>query len=130
MLPNVLPIVVALGLMHVFGLPLDLLAIMIGSIAMGIAVDDTIHFNDTYRSSRQRGSDCQGALGQTVVSSGSAMLTTTAVLCCGFMVYCFASMEAVRHFGVMTAICVMLAFLADITLAPAIVTLFDKQDEK
>ena len=129
MLPNVLPIIVALGLMHVFGFPLDLLAIMIGSIAIGIAVDDTIHFNETYRSLRREGSDCQAALAQTVVSSGSAMLTTTAVLCAGFMVYCFASMEAVRHFGIITAICVGLAFLADITLAPAIVTLFDEQDE-
>ena len=44
MIPNFLPIVLGLGVMHWVELPLDLMSILVGSIALGLAVDDTIHF--------------------------------------------------------------------------------------
>ena len=121
--PNLAPIAITLGVMGWLGLPLDSFTMMIGSIALGLAVDDTIHFMHNFRRAYERSGDVELAVRETLTSTGQALLFTSLVLASGFFLYWFASMTVLHHFGLLTALCIVAAFLADVLLAPALMVL-------
>ncbi len=123
MVPNLAPILVTIGLMGWFGLPLDAFTLLIGSIAIGLAVDDTIHFMHNFRRYYERSGDIRSAVRETLSSTGQALLFTSLVLSTGFLVYAFASMRILLQFGLLTAFTIVIAFLADVLLSPALITL-------
>ena len=123
MAPNLAPVLLTLGLMGWLDVPLDMATLLIGGIIIGLAVDDTIHFmhrfNQYYEEVREPG----WAVRETLRTTGTAMLFTSVVLCGGFLVYVRAYMVNVATFGVLAAFATMTAFLADVTLAPALMVL-------
>ena len=121
MIPNFTPIVLTLGVMGWFGLPLDLFTMLIGSIAIGLAVDDTIHFLHNYRRYHHDTGDDAEAVRLTLLSSGRAMLATTVVLSIGFLVFIFSSLSNLVNFGLLTAFTLIMALLADFFLVPALI---------
>jgi len=120
MIPNLTPIILTLGLMGWMGLPLDLFTMLIGSIAIGLAVDDTIHFMHNYRRYHHDTGDVKEAVRKTLHSTGRAMFVTTAVLATGFFLYMGADMSNIRNFGLLTGFTIIMALLADFFLAPAL----------
>jgi len=120
MIPNLAPIVFTLGLMGWLGVPLDMFTLMIGTIAIGLAVDDTIHFMHNFRRYFQASGDADVAVERTLTGAGQAMLFTSLVLATGFMVYTQAYMLHLFSFGLLTATAIVMAFIADVTLAPAL----------
>lgn len=126
MLPNLAPVIVTLGVMGWSGMPLDAFTLLIGSIALGLAVDDTIHFLHNFRRNFEISGDVPGSIRETLSTVGQAMLFTSLVLATGFFVYTFASMNNLFNFGLLTGIAILIAFLADAILSPALVTLFAK----
>jgi len=123
MIPNLAPILLVLGLMGWTGIQMDLFTLLIGSIAIGLAVDDTIHFmHNFYRYFRQTG-DTRGSVRRTLETTGQAMLVTSIVLSLGFFTYTFAELRNLFNFGLLTGICIVLAFIADVLVGPALVTL-------
>jgi len=126
MLPNLGPIIVIMGVMGLFGLPLDMFTMLIGSIAIGMVVDDTVHFMHNFRRYYNETGDVTEAVRQTLHTAGRAMLVTTVVLSIGFFVLMFASMNNVFYFGMLTGITILLALLADFLLAPALMAIFIK----
>jgi len=120
MLPNLAPILCALGLMGWLGLPLDIFTMLIGSIALGLAVDDTIHFMHNYRGYLDAGCDSRTAVHRTLETAGRAMLLTTLVLSTGFLIFTLSSMSNIFNFGMLTAFAIAVALLADFLLAPAL----------
>ncbi|MES9856632.1 MAG: efflux RND transporter permease subunit [Sedimenticola sp.] len=120
MIPNLTPIILTLGLMGWIGLPLDLFTMLIGSIAIGLAVDDTIHFMHNYRRYHQETNDVHEAVRQTLLTTGRALLVTSIVLSCGFFLYMFANMSNIRSFGLLTGFAILMALAADFFLAPAL----------
>ena len=127
MIPNLLPIVLALGFMHMVSIPLDMFSMLVGAIAMGLAVDDTIHFMHHYQGNRQRGFSPQDAIATTLHESGRAMLTTSIILAGGFIVFVFSQMNNLNGFGWITAFTIIAALLADFLLAPALMMLTDRK---
>jgi predicted RND superfamily exporter protein len=127
MIPNTLPILLTLGLMGVFGFPLDVFSLMVGGIALGLAVDDTIHFMHNYRRYREQGLALEDAVEKTLLTAGRAMLITTIVLSVGFLGFVMSSMENLRNLGVLVAFATTTAFFADVLLAPALLALFDRR---
>jgi predicted RND superfamily exporter protein len=123
MIPNLAPILAALGLMGWVGVPLDAFTLLVGSIAIGLAVDDTIHFMHNFRRYYERSGDLRGAVRETLSSTGQALLFTTLVLCAGFFLYMLASMNSLFHFGLLTGFTIAVAFVADVLLAPALMAL-------
>ncbi len=121
MIPNLTPIILALGMMQLFNLPLDMLMILVGSLAIGIAVDNTIHFMHNFRRYYRQKQDIELAVHNTLVTTGRALFITSIVLAAGFFLYMGASMESIKNFGFITGVTVILAFLADVTLSPALV---------
>ena len=126
MIPNLTPIVLTLGLMGVIGLPLDAFSLMVGGIALGLAVDDTIHFMHNYRRYRDNGADLESAVETTLLTTGRAMLITTVVLSTGFLGFVLSSMHNLTNLGILVSFAVVTAFFADVLLAPALLPLFDR----
>ena len=123
MIPNLAPILLALGLMGWAGIPLDTFTLMVGSIAIGLAVDDTIHFLHNFRRYYARSGDVPEAVRATLASTGQALLFTSLVLSSGFFLYMLASMNNLFYFGLLTGFTIIVAFLADLILAPALMAL-------
>ncbi|MCH9046823.1 MAG: MMPL family transporter [SAR324 cluster bacterium] len=130
MIPNLAPIVVTLGFMGWVGLPLDAFTLLIGSIALGLAVDDTIHFFHNFRRYYAQTPDVDHAVRETLLSTGRAMVFTTLVLVTGFWLFMFASLNNVFNFGLLTGITLVVALLADILLAPAMLELVTRNERR
>jgi predicted RND superfamily exporter protein len=123
MIPNLAPILITLGVMGWLGLPLDAFTLMIGGIAIGLAVDDTIHFMHNFRRYYERSGDVRDAVRQTLSTTGQAMLFTSLVLSTGFFIYALATLRNLVTFGLLTGFTIIVAFLADALLAPALMAL-------
>ena len=80
MIPNLTPILFTLGFMGFSGLKLDLFTLLIGSIALGLAVDDTIHFMHNFRRYSDETGDVRQSVSKTLETTGQAMLFTSIVL--------------------------------------------------
>jgi len=123
MIPNLTPILLTLGLMGWIGLPLDLFTMLIGAIAIGLAVDDTIHFMHNFRRYHHQSGHVAHAVNETLLSTGRAMLITTIVLSTGFFLYMFSTLTNLFAFGLLTGFTIFMALLADFFLAPALMAM-------
>ncbi|HEY5656274.1 MAG TPA: MMPL family transporter [Myxococcota bacterium] len=123
MIPNLIPIAIVLGIMGWLQLPLDAFTLLIGSIAIGLAVDDTIHFMHNFRRYYERSGEVVVAVRETLASTGQALLFTSLVLSSGFFIFTLASLNNLFYFGLLTGLTIVLAFLADLMLAPALMAL-------
>ena len=120
MIPNLTPILLTLGIMGWADIPLDTFTLLIGSVAMGLAVDDTIHFMHNFRRYFDEHANVEVAVRKTLETTGQALLFTSIVLALGFAIYTQAYLTNLFYFGLLTALTIVFAFLADIVLAPAL----------
>lgn len=120
MVPNVLPGVTLIGGMAMIGIPLDLNNLLIGSIVLGLAVDDTIHFFHHYQDHYRRSGNVEESISYSLSHSGRALLATSIILCSGFLIYTTAVMNSVVVFGVLTASAIALALLIDLIFGSAL----------
>lgn len=127
MIPNLGPILVVLGIMGWLDIPLDMFTMLIASIAMGLAVDDTVHFMYHFKQYFNKTGSIKDAVTHTLHTAGRAMLTTSIVLSAGFFIFMFASMNNVFFFGAMTGLAILLALAGDLFLAPALMTLMIRE---
>ena len=126
MIPNLSPIIIVMGMLYWVGAPLDMFTMLIGSIAIGLSVDDTVHFMYHYKQYRIQGLNNEEAITQTLNNSGRAMLITSIVLACGFFIFTASSMNNLFFFGIFTGLTIILALLADFLLAPALLVKLHK----
>jgi hypothetical protein len=124
MIPNLLPFIIALGIMGYLDIPLNTYNLIGGSIAIGIAVDDTIHFFHNFRRYYLKSGDINFAVSETLGSAGRAMLATTLILVASFWMRLFSDLKVVADFGLVVGIALLVAFLADVLLAPALLRIF------
>lgn len=127
MIPNLTPIILGLLIMRVANIPLDMFTLLIGSLAIGLAVDDTIHFLHNFRRYYLQSGDAAEAIENTFYTTGKAMVITTIVLALGFYAYMMANMISVQNFGLLTGSVIVLALLADLLLAPALMMVVAKR---
>ncbi|HHI76701.1 MAG TPA: PAS domain-containing protein [Gammaproteobacteria bacterium] len=123
MIPNLSPILVIFTLMGAVGIWLDMATAMIASIAVGVAVDDTIHVMDGFRRRVQRGVPPVLALVRTYHGAGRAVITTTVILCVQFLVLTSSDFVPTRSFGLLTAIGLLAALVFDLLLLPSLLIL-------
>jgi predicted RND superfamily exporter protein len=127
MVPNLAPILLMMGIIGFFHFPMDMFTMMVASIAIGLAVDDTIHFMHNFRRYFEACGDPNEAVFKTLHTTGRAMLVTTTVLSLGFFSYMFASLNNIIRFGFLTGITLIAALLADYFLAPALMVLVNRK---
>lgn len=123
MVPNLFPIVLSLGAIGWLVFPLDMFTMLIGSVAIGLAVDDTVHFMHNYSRYYYATGDIREAVRLTLFTAGQAMVVTSIVLSSGFFIYMFATMKNLFYFGLITGITIITALLADLFVAPALMAL-------
>ena len=124
MIPNLLPIAFALGVMGYLDIPLNTYNLIGGSILIGLAVDDTIHFFYNFRRYYLQSGDIDFAVSETLRSAGRALLATTLILVASFWMRLFSDLKIVADFGLVLGIALLVAFLADVLLAPALLRIF------
>jgi predicted RND superfamily exporter protein len=124
MIPNLFPIIMALGVMGYLDIPLNTYNLIGGSIAIGLAVDDTIHFFHNFRRYYLRSGDINFAVRETLRTAGRALLATTLILVFSFWMRLYSDLKVIADFGLVLGVALLVAFLADVLLAPALLRMF------
>ncbi len=122
LLPNALPCVLIYGGLAALGRPLSVASAMIGSVMLGLIVDNTIHLLHRFREQRARGESQLSAAAHTLHRTGRAILLGSLVLALGFGAGVFGALATTREFGVLAAITILLAMATNLTLVPAMMS--------
>ena len=122
--PNLIPATLALGLMGLFGIPLDTDTLLIAPLIIGIAVDDTIHFISHYRMSLAENNDMQLALVDAIKEVGQAVTFTTLILGLGFFMLTFSDYLGLAKIGGFGSLAIFVALLCDLLFFPALIMIF------
>lgn len=121
MVPNVLPLLALGGYVGGMWDYVDSDTIMIGIIAIGIGVDDTIHFLVRYRIEQERSPDPATAITRTFDFAGRAIVMTTVILVVGFSPFALSDYYTTQMMGTLLPLCLVVAVLADLLLVPALI---------
>lgn len=131
LVPNALPVLIYFGTLGITGITLSPVTSLVACIILGIAVDDTIHFLTRFSHAAKSGADEQRGVVETLSTVGRAVTLTTVALCLGFLALTTSSMRSQVEFGALAAFTLLVAWILDVTLTPAlasrlrIVTLWD-----
>ena len=126
MIPNLMPVVAVLGIMGWLGIALDSTTMMVGAMVIGIAVDDTIHFMHKFHRYYDATGDLESSVKETMRTTGSALLFTSLVLTAGFSIFGLSELSNIRIFGLLSAFAAIIAFLADLLVAPALLAVVEQ----
>ena len=125
LLPNLLPVILVIGMMGWLGLTIDMGVAIAGAIIIGVAVDDTIHFLVKYFDARKRGLGMAETFDEVLHYAGRAILFTTVVLSLSFSMFVFSTFTPNQNFGVVTASALAIALLIDLIYLPALLSIMD-----
>lgn len=125
--PNLVPLVFTLAVIGLTGADLRATNIVAFTVAIGLAVDDTIHFIVRYRQERMAGHDVEAAITRSFHGAGHAIVLTSLLLVIGFGVLASSEINSTRAFGVLTSVTVFAALLADLLLLPALLHLVGRR---
>ncbi|HEY2840502.1 MAG TPA: MMPL family transporter, partial [Pirellulales bacterium] len=124
--PNLFPVLVLYGVMGIFEIPLSAGSAMVATIALGIAVNDTMHFVLHYqRFTRDNGFGTRRALVQTIGDLGRPIVLTSIVHIAGFTVFLLTDFQPLFHFGLLSSAAMVAAMLGDLFMLPNLLMLFD-----
>ncbi|WP_425398675.1 efflux RND transporter permease subunit [Aeoliella sp.] len=113
------------GLMVLLHVPFNTVTSMMLAVALGIAVDDTIHYLWRYRVCRRRGFGIRRALAVTQLSVGRACTLTSVVIAAGFAVMGFSRFLPIAYFGCVISVVMVIALAANLLLLPALLLVVD-----
>ncbi len=123
LIPNTLPLLITYGYMGLTGIDLNTTTIIIFAISLGIAVDDSIHFFARFVEERNKTTDLREAILNAYYGAGRAIMLTSILLLIGMTVLTFSSFVPTQQFGLLTAITIGSAVLADLFILPALLYL-------
>ncbi len=118
MIPNTLPMIYTYGFMGLTGTTFNTVTGMIASIAIGLAVDDTIHIICQFQHELEKDRDEREALVRTMVHKGRATVFASVILCSGFSVLALSSFGPTRYFGVFISVGVAAALICELLITP------------
>ncbi|HVM94991.1 MAG TPA: cyclic nucleotide-binding domain-containing protein, partial [Candidatus Acidoferrales bacterium] len=119
-LPNLLPILVFFAVMGWTGIYLNLGTSLIAAIALGIAVDSTIHYMARLNLELREETSQAEAMVRALTAVGPPIVFTTAALLFGFLTFAFSKFVPIQNFGVLTSVTLSTALLTNLILLPAI----------
>ncbi len=120
MVPNVLPILFNFAVMGFCGIPLNSATAIIAAVAIGIAVDDTIHFICEYQHQRMLNQPVNKAVQLAVINKGSPIITTSLIMTGGFGILLCASFVPSIQFGFLSALIMLFAVISDLLVLPGL----------
>ncbi len=122
MIPNVLPAVGVLGALSLCGVELDVGSVMTASIALGVAVDDTLHLVLWYQRQRRLGVGAKKAVRSSILHCGSPILQTSIICGFGMAVLSLATFVPTMRFGSLIAMMLGVALIGDLMFLPAMLS--------
>lgn len=126
-IPNVVPLVFTAATLALMNTDLQLTNIVSFTVAVGLAVDDTIHFVARYREERAHGADLDAAITNAYHGAGRAIILTSLLLVTGFGVLAWSDLTSTRFFGILSAVTMAAALFADLLLLPALLHLLGRR---
>ena len=120
LLPNAVPVAFYFGLLGATGVTLNNSTALMGSIVLGIAVDDTLHLLVEYRRALRETGDPDRAIEAALAHVGRAITCTTAAVCMGLLVVAGSELRNQAEFGLLGALTLAIAWLVDVTFTPAL----------
>jgi predicted RND superfamily exporter protein len=127
LVPNLIPAAIAFGLWGYLWGEVNLAVSVVGSMTYGIVVDDTVHILTRYRQFRRdHGLSPAEAVRETKLQVGTALIVTTVALILGFGVLAISGFAVSSLMGILSAIIIFIALVADLTLLPALLIALDK----
>jgi len=123
---NALPVCAVLGLMGWLGISLNVATVMVASVALGVVDDDTIHFIGRFRREVAAGASNESAIEAATMHEGRAALTTAIINSLGYSIMMFSAYKPTAWFGGLLALTMAVAFLAEVFVVPAVITLLPR----
>jgi len=120
LVPNLVPVLFYFGMLGATGVTLNNATALMGSIVLGIAVDDTLHLLVEYRRALETQNEREAALRSALIRVGRAITCTTLVVCAGLLVVGTSALRNQAEFGALGAATLALAWLVDVTITPAL----------
>lgn len=130
LVPSIVPILMAGGVVTLMGISLDLGTMIVGAMTMGIAVDDAIHVVSRYLLARSQGASVHQAVDRAMNESGRAVVFTSVILVVGFSVMLLGSFIPYINTGLFSAIIMGLALVGDLIVLPALLFMIDGKKDK
>ncbi len=118
MIPNIIPVVIMFGTMGFFGIPLNPGTAIVAVIAVGIAIDDTIHLLSTYNKECRIDGDQVAAAIRSVKAEAIPVISTSIALAAGFLVLLSSRFNIVTQFGELSALTMVGAMITDLLITP------------
>jgi len=119
-IPIVATIILLLGFMGLTGIPLDIATVLVGSIALGIGIDYSIHVITGFNTYFKENGDTEKALEMTLMTRGKAIIINVISVAAGFVVLLKANIVPIENFGLLIAISMFSSGLGALTLLPVI----------
>jgi len=122
LVPNLFPIVINFGIMGIFGIPLNTGTAMVAAIAIGIAVDDTIHLMSRYNTEMRVLQSQDKAVDVCIHAEVRPVISTSVALALGFAVLGFSNFVPVISFGLLSAMVMVFAIIGDLFITPILLS--------
>lgn len=116
--PNIFPVIMLFGVMGYADIPLNIGTTMAAAIAIGIAVDDTLHFMLRYNQELRISKNDTRAMQNTIYEEALPVVSTSIALTAGFLVFALSDFPPVAQFGLLSALVISSALLADLIITP------------
>ena len=120
LVPNAVPVLAIFGFMGFAGIALDAGTVMVGSLALGIAVDDTMHVITSLYEAHEGGASSEQALAIALRTNLPALTYTTVVIALGFGILGLSDFTFIRNLGLLIAAIMGVCLAADVSLLPAL----------
>tara|TARA_B100000242_G_scaffold122032_1_gene85761 strand:- start:10249 stop:12630 length:2382 start_codon:yes stop_codon:yes gene_type:complete len=128
-IPNFIAALFILGIIGIFGIPLDMMTITIAAITIGIAVDNSIHYIYRFKEEFSELNDYTKAMKRCHSTVGIAILNTSIIIIFGFSILVLSNFIPTIYFGIFTGMAMMFAMLLVLTLLPSFLITFKPFDK-
>jgi uncharacterized protein len=128
MIPNIIPLIMTAGIMGWFGIPLKPSTLLIFSIALGITVDNTIHFLARYRQElKQKKWDLKECVAISIRESGLSIIYTSVILFFGFIVFVFSQFGGTQALGYLSSLTYLIALFTNMVILPCLLLSLERR---
>lgn len=128
LIPNLAPAAMGFGVWGLFVGEVGMGLAVVAGMTLGIVVDDSVHFLSKYlRARRENGLNAAAAVSYAFKTVGTALLFTSITLVAGFLVLAFSSFKMNSDMGILTAITIALALIADFLFLPPLLMILDRK---
>ncbi|NUN50161.1 MAG: MMPL family transporter [Candidatus Brocadiae bacterium] len=121
LLPQILPVFLVLGTMGFAGVALDMVTVIIASVAMGVGIDAAIQYTVRFRRELEAtGGDIRAAVSRSHATIGRAIFVATSIVFTGFAMLMFSNFRPTFYFGMFTGLAILMGLFASLSTLPSL----------